>query len=294
MCKRNTSATVAQKLHARFGLEMERFVCFERNSRRRAGERRLMKPFSKLSPQNVAALNPRSRAATKRVMTRTVTTSRCAALLVLVVGVAAAGCSSSTASNGTTGAATSAAACKAGTEAPYASPAGAAFILPAGVTLEGDIGGDLSGDTKEHCKNAEDVEYASDVVLACVGLRNAGSADVVVTFPAGLAFVAKTAETTNGILVHQHDVTVPAGLTYFAFRPASLNQACQPGAATDHYTFGNVTNDSKLVEVLTLAKTKKVNGDVGAQAVQKMIWDVTDGSGVTDEHRTQLAAAANL
>jgi hypothetical protein len=258
-----------------------------------------MKPFSKLSPPTVAALNPRSRAATKRVMTRTVTTSRCAALLVLVVGVgvAAAGCSSSTASNGTsgtTGAAASGATCKGGTEAPYANPAGTAFTLPAGVTLEGDIGGDLSGDTKEHCKNAEDVEYASDVVLACVGLRNAGSADVVVTFPAGLAFVAKTAETTNGILVHQHDVTVPAGLTYFAFRPASLNQACQPGAATDHYTFGNVTNDAKLVEILTLAKTKKVDGDVGAQAVQRMIWDVTDGSGVTDEHRMQLAAATNL
>jgi hypothetical protein len=216
-------------------------------------------------------------------------------LFALVVGLAAAGCSSST---GSTGSGTSGGdgtlQCKAGSEAPYANPAGTPMTFPAGVTVEGDIGGDLSGDTKAHCKNADDIEYASDLILACVGLRNSTTADVAVTFPAGLTFVAKTHETANGILVHSHEVTVPAGLSYFAFRPASLNQACNPGSATDTYAFGNVTNDAKLLEVLGLAKTKKINGDVGAQAVGRMIWDITDGSGVTDEHRMQLAAAPDL
>ncbi len=217
-------------------------------------------------------------------------------LLALVVGVAAAGCSSSTGSSGsgTSGGGDGMLQCKAGSEAPYANPAGAPMAFPAGVTVEGDIGGDLSGDTKAHCKNADDVEYASDLVLACVGLRNSTTADVVVTFPAGLTFVAKTQATENGILVHSHNVTVPAGLSYYAFRPASLNQACSPGSTTDTYAFGNVTNDAKLLEVLGLAKTKKINGDLGAQIVGRMIWDITDGSGVTDEHRMQLAAAPDL
>jgi hypothetical protein len=215
-------------------------------------------------------------------------------VFALVVGLAAAGCSSSTGSTGSGTSGGGTLQCKAGTEAPYANPAGTVLAFPAGVTVEGDIGGDLSGDTKAHCKNADDVEYASDLVLACVGLRNSTTADVVVTFPAGLTFVAKTQATANGILIHSHAVTVPAGLSYFAFRPASLNQACSPGGTTDTYAFGNVTSDPKLLEVLGLAKTKKINGDIGAEVVGRMIWDITDGSGVTDEHRTQLAAAADL
>ncbi|MDB5217979.1 MAG: hypothetical protein JWO86_5906, partial [Myxococcaceae bacterium] len=225
-----------------------------------------MKSFSNLPAADVAALNPPGGAATSFVMTSIVKASRRAPLFALVVGLAVAGCSSSTGSSGTGGPSgtSGSAQCKMGTEAPYANPAGTPMAFPAGVAVEGEIGGDLSGDTKAHCKNAEDVEYASDLILACVGLRNSTASDVVVTFPAGLTFVAKTQATTNGILLHSHDVTVPAGVTYFAFRPASLNQACNPGSAADVYTLGNVTNDAKLLEVLALAKTKKVNGDIGA------------------------------
>jgi hypothetical protein len=308
MCKRITSRTVAQKLHAGFGGRPEagrmgagknrlHLAHFERNSRDERPTRCFMKLFSNLAGAGVAALKPPAGAATNRVMTSLANATQRVSLFVVVLGLAAAGCSSSTASNGSGTSGTSAGElqCKAGTEAPYATPAGTPVAFPAGVTVEGDIGGDLSGDTKAHCKNAEDVEYASDLILACVGLRNSTTADVTVTFPAGLTFVAKTQATQNGILVHSHTVTATAGVvTYFAFRPASLNQACNPGSATDTYAFGNVTNDAKLLEVLGLAKTKKIDGDIGAQVVGRMIWDITDGSGVTDEHRTQLAAAPDL
>jgi hypothetical protein len=272
-----------------------RLAHFERNSGDERPTRCIMKPFPNLPGAGVAALKPPGGAAKNRVMTSLANASRRLSLVVLIVGLAAAGCSSSTGStsSGTSGGAGTLQ-CKAGTEAPYANPAGTPMAFPAGVTVEGDIGGDLSGDTKAHCKNADDVEYASDLIVACVGLRNSTTADVVVTFPAGLTFVAKTQATVNGILIHSHAVTVPAGLSYFAFRPASLNQACNPGGATDTYAFGNVTSDAKLLEVLGLAKTKKVNGDIGAEVVGRMIWDITDGSGVTDEHRTQLAAAPDL
>jgi len=254
-----------------------------------------MKPFPNRPPVTVAALNLSERAATKRLMTSRAKTSRrlAPAALAVALGLAAAGCSSST---GNTGAGTSdtaagSAACKTGKEAPYATPAGTPFSLPAGVTLEGDI----SGDVDVHCADKSAVENASDLDLACVGLRNATAAEVMVTFPAGLTFVAKTPTTQNGIIIHSHDVTVPAGaVKYFYFRPASLNQACDPTSTKDVYTLGNVTTDPKLVEILTLAKNKKVNGDIGAEVVGRMIWDVTDGNGVTDEHRTQLMMAPDM
>lgn len=272
---------------------------FESNYRRSPADRGFVKSFSKVPAADVAALKPRWRAATNVVMTtlaKAAHGSSVVVLVVLVAALAAAGCSSSTGSggSGTSGGVGASGECKTGTEAPYASPAGTPMPFPAGVSVEGDIGGNLSGDTKAHCKGADEVEYASDLIVACVGLRNSTAADVTVTFPAGLTFIAKAQETTNGILVHSHDVTVPAGLTYFAFRPASLNQACSLGSATDTYSLGNVTNDAKLLEVLGLAKTKKIHGDIGAAVVGRMIWDITGGSGVTDEHRKQLAAAPDL
>ena len=254
-----------------------------------------MKRFSNEPQTADVALNLRTGAATKSGMTSLVETSRRAVVFAVVSGLAAfasAGCSSST-SNGTSSgdpAASSggSAQCKAGTEAPYANPAGTPLTLPTGITVEGDVSGDMDG----KCANADTVENASDVVFACVGLRNSTGAAVDVTFPAGLTFVAKTMSTQNGMTIHSHDLTVPANqVKYFFYRLASLNRACDASAATDLYTIGNVTNDPKLVEVLTLAKSKKIDGDVGAEAVGQMIWDITDGNGVTDQHRMELAAA---
>ncbi len=255
-----------------------------------------MKRFSNAPPTADVALNLRTEAATKFAMTSFAQTSRRAFAFAVVSGLAvaaSAGCSSSTGSTGTTSgdpAASSggSAQCKAGTEAAYANPAGTPLTLPAGITVEGDITGDMNG----KCANADTVENASDIVFACVGLRNSTTADVSVTFPAGLTFVAKTMATDNGMTIHSHDLSVPASsVKYFFYRLASLNRACNPTAATDVYTIGNVTNDPKLLEVLMLAKNKSIDGDAGAEAVGQMIWDITDGSGVTDQHRMELAAA---
>ena len=214
-----------------------------------------------------------------------------AGTLALLMGLVAAGCSSSTGSTGTSGGAASGATCKTGTEAAYATPAGTPFTLPAGITVEGDI----SSNVDLHCADKTALENASDLDFACIGLRNTTTAEVPLTFPAGLTFVAKTVTTQNGMTIHSHDVTVPAStVKYFYFRLASLNQACDATGTQDVYTFGNVTNDAKLVEILGLAKTKKIDGDVGAEVVGRMIWDVTDGNGITDEHRSQLAAAPDL
>jgi hypothetical protein len=213
------------------------------------------------------------------------------AALALVVGLAVAGCSSSTASTGTSGSSGASATCKTGTEAPYATPAGTPFTLPAAITVEGD----LSSDIDVHCAGKTALENASDLDFVCIGLRNTTAADVALTFPAGLTFVAKTVTTQNGMTIHSHDVTVPASsVRYFYFRLASLNQACDAAGTQDVYTVGNVTNDAKLVEILGLARTKKIDGDVGAEVVGRMIWDVTDGNGITAEHRSQLAAAPDL
>jgi hypothetical protein len=248
-----------------------------------------MKRFAKPTCAAVAALNLFRGTATKRAMTSLAKIHGCngVAALTLVVGLATAGCSSSTGSAGTSGGAS----CKTGTEAAYANPAGTPFTLPAGITVEGDV----SSDIDVHCAGKTAIENASDLDFACIGLRNTTAAEVPLTFPAGLTFVAKTVTTQNGMIIHSHDVTVPPStLKYFYFRLASLNQACDATGTQDVYTIGNVTNDAKLVEILGLAKTKKIDGDVGAEVVGRMIWDVTDGTGITAEHRSQLAAAPDL
>lgn len=252
-----------------------------------------MKRFSNDAAATVAALNRRFEAATNSLMIfATTLRSPCSFAVVLTMSAfAVAGCSSSTSSTsgGTSGA--GAATCKAGPEAAYANPAGTPLSLPAGVTVEGDISGDI--DAK--CPDKNDLEYGSDLVLACVALRNAGTTDATVTLPAGLTFIAKTPTTTNGIILQSHDVTVPAGsVKHLYFRPFSLNRACDAGGPNDAYAFGNVTTDAKLREVIMLASTKQIDGDVGSVALGNMIWDITEGSGgITDEHRADLMKAPN-
>jgi hypothetical protein len=126
-------------------------------------------------------------------------------------------------------------------------------------------------------------------------LKNTTAAEVSLTIPAGLTFVSKDPATMNGIILHDHTGKVPAnGSVSLYFRPFSLNRACTAGGKEDRFTVGNIASDPRLREVISLAATKRINGDEGAYALGQMIWDITDESGITDEHRTLLKNAADL
>lgn len=249
-----------------------------------------MKPFSNLPVVRDAALNPAGGAATNLAMTSLVKTSPRLHLLALAAALAVAGCSSSSGGSGD-GSSAEEGTCKTGKEAAFANPAGTPLVLPAGVTIEGE----LTGDVDVSCKGKSYVEYGSDLILVCVGLKNSTTAEVAVTMPAGLSFIAKNPATQNGIILHSHVLKVPAGgVAHFYFRPFSLNRACGPGGADDRYTMGNVVTDPRIAEVISLAATKVINGDEGAYVLGQMLWDITDGDGITDEHRTQLKQVKDL
>ena len=179
--------------------------------------------------------------------------------------------------------------CKAGKNAAWAMPAGAAFALPAGVSLAGEI----TGDVAPNCGDKSFVEYGGDYLPVCFGLKNTSTADVTVKLPAGLVFLSKNPATQNGIILQSHDLKVAAGATeYFSFRLFCLNMHCEFGGKADRFTFGNVSNDSKMAELISLAASKKlkVGSDISG-ALVLAVWDITDGDGLTQEHRSQVQAA---
>lgn len=249
-----------------------------------------MKRFSNLPAVRDAALKPAGGAATKLPMTPLVKTSSRLHFLAVAAAVAVAGCSPS--NSASSGAGTVAGGtCKTGKEAAFANPAGAALVLPAGVTIEGEVTGDIDA----ACPEKDLLENGGDVLLVCVTLKNATAADVMLTIPAGLTFIAKDPATMNGILLHDHAGKVPAnGVAHLYFRPFSLNRACTAGGKEDRFTIGNVASDPRLREVIALAATKVINGDEGAYVLGQMLWDITNGDGITDEHRTQLKQAKDL
>ena len=92
-------------------------------------------------------------------------------------------------------------------------------------------------------------------------------------------------------MLQDHELTLPAGKTsFFKINLFCANKHCVYGRKADRYTFGNVTSDAKLLELASLAK--KVKLEFGhtdeAYAFGQAIWDITDGDGVTPEHRTLI------
>lgn len=217
-------------------------------------------------------------------MTYRAKASRVAALAMAFVVTACS--SSSSSSNGGGGDTASGGDCKTGTNAPFANPAGTPFTLPAGVELAGEI----SGDIEAGCGSQKPVEYGGDLLPACVPLKNTTGADITVRIPAGLTFIAKDPKTQNGIVLQDHDLVVPAQSTVvFHFRFFCLNEHCVFGSKADRFTFGNVTNHTGLLEIIGIARKKRIEQGVGAFVFGQLVWDVTDHDGITDEHRALLS-----
>jgi len=248
-----------------------------------------MNSFSNALSGVDAALNSQGGAATTSGMTRLANASRYVKLAAVVTAFSVAGCSSS--SSGSSSGSGDDTTCKTGKEAAFANPAGTPLALPAGVSVDGEITGDIDA----ACPAKNVLENGGDVLLVCVTLKNTTAADVMLTLPAGLTFIAKDPATMNGIILHDHAAKVPAnGVVHLYFRPFSLNRACMPGGKEDRFTLGNVVSDPRLREVISLAATKRIDGDAGAYALGQMIWDITDENGITDEHRALLKNAADL
>ncbi len=208
-----------------------------------------------------------------------------AALLVATVSIS--GCSSKSGDAASIDPNSDGPPCKEGVNAAFANPAGTAFTLPAGIELEG---GEMTNDLAADCPNDGYFEFGSILMTLCVRLRNTGATPVTVSLPAGTVFVAKNPLAMNGMILHSHELTVPAnGVKSFFARPFSTNKNCGYYHQDDRYTFGNVVSDAKVAELISLAKTKSLESDSRAfEILQPSVWDITDGSGLTAEHRSQI------
>ena len=217
------------------------------------------------------------------------------ARLVPAMALVMTACSSSTGSTSGGSSSGGTGDCKTGKNAAYATPSGTAFALPAGVRLKND---EITGDFEPDCKAESDpIEYGSDLIIACMGFTNTTTAPITLKLPAGLFFLVKAPDGQNGLMLQDHELTLPAGQTsFFKINLFCANKHCVYGRRTDRYSFGNVTNDPKLLELVDLAK--KVRLEFGhtneAYAFGQAIWDITDGDGVTAEHRALIAGLPTI
>jgi hypothetical protein len=250
-----------------------------------------MKHFAKVLPLVDAALNSRGTAGTKSLMSFLTHLRKPSRGLALVMALVLAGCSSGSGSSGSgvdpNG--NNSGLCKTGVNARWAMPAGTPFALPTGVTIDGAITADID----PLCIMNHVEEFGGEFVGVCIPLKNTTAGDLTVTLPAGLTFIAATPTTQNGMILQNHDLMLPAGMTtVFFFRLFCLDMNCDFAKATDRFTFGNVTNDPGILELIGLAKDKTLaaESDISGALVYG-VWDITDGSGLTPDHRAAIVAA---
>ena len=200
----------------------------------------------------------------------------------LATSVFGAACSSSDSASG-------GGECKTGANAPYATPAGTPFSLPQGIAVKDEISGLIDGGP---CENASTVEYGGDLLSVCLVLENTTGAEAKVTLPAGLTFIPADPATQNGIMLQEHELTVPIGTKAFRINLYCMNEHCSYGKSTDRFTFGNVTNDPALVELIGLARGRKMDRSAiyTAQVFGAAIWDITGGKGLTEARKQEIAS----
>jgi hypothetical protein len=183
--------------------------------------------------------------------------------------------------------------CKTGANAAWATPAGTSFALPSGVELAGDITGNIDDGP---CASLSPIEYGGDLLPMCLTLKNTTTASITVKIPAGLVFLAKNFATQNGIVLQDHDLVVPAGqTTSFRFALFCLNEHCQYGQRVTIFTFGNVSNDPAILELVGLARGRKMDKSALETALifGKAVWEVTGGQGLSAERKKQITDLAD-
>lgn len=189
------------------------------------------------------------------------------------------------------------------------------FVLPAGVRLVGEIRG--ADEASGECEDPGAPPGGSGIyVRICVPLENLTGSPVQIEFPAGLVVVS-TAEGRNqhGLLIEKTLLTVPPTVRGGGGcrrseedrkRPAReeaeepcayvaplylycLNEERDPSNPFITYAFSGVTRDSALLELLRMLDGKTVDGVEDVAAVQRAIYSITDGDGLTREDRAALA-----
>ncbi len=163
-------------------------------------------------------------------------------------------------------------------------PQGTTFSLPDGITVVGDITGEL-------CEEATFRIGSGYYVTVCVGLRNDSEQEKTITFPAGLVLISTTDDYQNGVVLTTETFVIPPKQTIrFVFHTYCGNASRSSASSSAVYTFGPVTNSKLIARLINDLKNKKIsavdymNGDdvddefdMIVSTVQTLLWMITDG-----------------
>ena len=163
---------------------------------------------------------------------------------------------------------------------------GTAFTLPSQITLLDTISG-----TNEHsmdiCKESGYGSYV-DVYVPFV---NRGQTTTL-TIPAGLTLKSLSNEDQNGIVVQSETLTFTASDTCMVYLKAyCINLSRHSSSSSSRYVFGPVTNAGAMLELCTLLKNKNIASH--GSDIQSMVWNITDGQGLSSGDRATIASYPN-
>lgn len=159
-------------------------------------------------------------------------------------------------------------------------PTGRRISLPPTVRVAGSLrGGATDGE-----------RVGSGAGHVDVGLRLASDdATTEVLLPAGLVMISKSTGVQNGILVQPVRLRVPPQTTKgWVLAMYCANQGRKPADATSEFEIGPVITDDAFHELARLLADKNIPPDQ-TNAVQKAVWEVTDGTGLTPESREMVS-----
>jgi len=149
------------------------------------------------------------------------------------------------------------------------------YQLPAGISIVTMYGYD-------------DYISKSDLPLFMT-VRNSGSSDVQVTFPAGLVFAASDPDYQYMILLQDYTLTAAGGSDQDEILPTyCCNEDLDEPDDESFYSIPGREWDREIEELLDLVADKALAGDDAISTAQDALFEITDGEGLTDPTRTLL------
>lgn len=190
----------------------------------------------------------------------------------------------------------------AGFGADERTPAGAPFILPAGLEIAGPL---VGADDDGNCPAPSTEDVGSGLwVRACMPVRNRTGGPVSVIFPPGLVIVAASEGFQNGLLVERTVLTVPPtsggpgrlrdkeahdDVVYVPLHFYCINSAREGSTPSANYRLGPVTSPGALGDVFRLLEDKDIRGDgERVEVVQEAIYDTIKHGNLPPESREAL------
>jgi hypothetical protein len=138
-------------------------------------------------------------------------------------------------------------------------------------------------------RGADDMSPMSDLPLLMT-IHNGGQKNINVTFPAGLVFGPSDAEYQYMILLQDCQFIASAGADRDVMLPTYCcnSEFYEPDDESFYIIMGREW-DREIEELLNLVADKALVGDDAVLLAQDALFEITDGTGLTDSTRTKLA-----